>query len=266
VEVPGVGRFIAEPPDSDDTFPPAIASYRDIGGWLFYTGHDGSQGVIAGSRDTLEQWKEHVDRLPKRSTPQSEAWDEFRHDGGERIAGARRAGKAVADAFGLSNEVEFLVQGVEPTSGEHLSDRARVVNAHTDAVQEYTGAFSGLKMQQGAHTAAHEMAHQAFSKDPEAGHAVMRAVREHTIRHGALTMYHAISGSSHEGLMEAAALYVLAPREMAQRAPALYAALHHWFASARERFAKPLQTGVRGGRYYMTPSGTKVYIRRKGGA
>jgi hypothetical protein len=41
-------KLSAEKTDTDDTFPPAIAAFKVIDGWLAYRGRNGSEGVVVG--------------------------------------------------------------------------------------------------------------------------------------------------------------------------------------------------------------------------
>jgi hypothetical protein len=55
VRLPSGHSYITEGPNDDDTFPPMIASYEIIDGWLVYHGNNGSDGVLAGVGAQLRQ-------------------------------------------------------------------------------------------------------------------------------------------------------------------------------------------------------------------
>jgi hypothetical protein len=46
-------KYVAEPTDGDDSFPPAIAAYELKDGYVLYTGRNGSEGVVAGTKAEL---------------------------------------------------------------------------------------------------------------------------------------------------------------------------------------------------------------------
>lgn len=226
VNVRGIGPVTTEPVDSDDSFPPAVASYKAVDDWLVYSGRDGSHGVVVGSEEGLKRWMEEVDEQKPRAKVQE--WEATKHGGSAEVEEARLAGKRVADAFELDVPLNFLVQAGADAHGESSYNSVAVVNAHLGGVQEFAGVFSGIELPAGAHIAAHEVAHSAFSSNPQIGHEFIQEVATHKAKYGALTLYHALS-SDFEGAMEAASLFVNAPVEMEKRAGALFVATKRWF-------------------------------------
>ena len=236
ITVAGIGKFVTEPTDGDDSFPLAVRSFKEVGGWVVYEGKNGSQGVVVGTKEDLNTWKAAV-TSQKAEAPQKD-WDSS--DGGAaNIEAAKEAAHKVSSAFGLKQKLKFVTQEGKSTQGEHGGD-AIILNGHLGGKEKYSGAFEGIEVPQGAHTAAHEMAHAAFSSNPESGAKAMSAVAAHANDHGPVTAYHGFSDSHFEGLMEAAALYANAPEEMKKKAPELYEAIREWFE--QNRIEKSLQS------------------------
>jgi hypothetical protein len=217
VDVPGHGKMWAEPPDTDDTFPPAIASFEFVDGWLVYHGRNGSLGVIVGTKPELERWTAEVGDWAKRAPEPDAPRDWTPADGGRsNIAKATKAAKRVDRGVRL----QFMVDGTERVSGEHHMNGATVINAHIDQ----TDVVGGSKVHAGSKTAAHEAAHGMYSKDPKAGKAVTDALRQWGKK---VSMYHSLAGDF-EGTMEAVAWWALDPKGMKRKAPGLFDVIQAW--------------------------------------
>ena len=214
----GGKRLYAESPDTEDSMPPAIASFQTTDGWLVYTGRNGSEGVVVGSAPQLVKWKADVRRDLRLSPIAKPAVPWTPRDGGSsRIALAEKTAELTAQAFGQPKvRISFFTDGRSGAGGEASHLGTSVTNAHTKAHTEYTGVFEGVTAPQGAHMAAHETAHVMYGVNPQAGKAAEAAVAAHTKAHGALTLYHAVS-NHHEGLMEAVGIYMLNSKAMTQR-------------------------------------------------
>lgn len=226
VSISGLGRVWAEPTDGDDTFPPAIASYAFRDGYLTYEGRRGEVGAIYGTAQELSEWMRQVDYLTKdRDATKARKWEPS--DGGaakkdEAVAMAR----SVLRRLGEQAEIEVVVD--PKTSEAHGAAGGSTItlfNVHdAGGNQNYTGGISAPRH---LHVAAHEAAHIGWSRSKGAELLSVLADREDE---GLpyLTPYHAMSGHF-EGSMEAAALYVLRPREMKRQYPRIYEGVRNWF-------------------------------------
>lgn len=216
VSVPGIGKVWAEPTDTDDTFPPAIASYEARGGWLVYHGRDGSVGVVVGSRRELQDWMSAVDRLSRSGGGGGAPRPWSASDGGAaNIAKATAAARRVFPGVVL----RFLTDESGGGGGEHGAE-ATVINAHLDDTTD----VGGSRVHAGSKTAAHEAAHRAFSSNPDAGRTAMAALKRWGRK---VSIYHSLAGDF-EGLMDSAAWWALDPRAMQRKAPDLFAAVEAW--------------------------------------
>jgi len=229
VAVPGIGKVWAEPPDTDDTFPMAIARYELKDGWLVYHGRDGSVGVIVGKLKELERWVKEVDRIVKMSPPPAKERPWKPSDGGKaNLAKATRAAKRVLPTI----KIEFFVKPHGDVEGDSLAGRARVVNAHLDNTTE----VGGTKVHHGSKTAAHEAAHAVYAKDPAAGALATKALKAWG---KGVSVYHGLAGDL-EGTMEAAAWWALAPKHMERTAPELFDAFEAWLSGKSAVKEKPI--------------------------
>jgi len=217
VTVPGIGKVWAEPPDTDDTFPPAIKSFEFRDGWLVYHGRNGSVGVIVGAKGALDKWVKDVGQWAQQAPEPDAPRDWVPADGGRsNIAKATKAAKRVERRVRL----HFMVDGTQRVSGEHHTTGATVVNAHIDQ----TETVGGSKVHTGSKTAAHEAAHLAYSLDPAAGRVVTDALKRWGKK---VSMYHSLAGDF-EGTMEAGAWWALDPKGMKRKAPELFDAVQTW--------------------------------------
>lgn len=217
VNVVGMGKVWAEPPDGDDTFPPSIASYDFVDGWLVYRGRNGSEGAIVGKLRELQKWVQEVDKWTKGAPVKqaSRPW-EASDGGADNLKKATHAAKKVFPSVRL----EFLVNDNGDVEGDHRSSGALVVNAHLNL----TVKIGNSTVHSGSKTAAHEAAHEAFSRNPAVGRKVTEALKKWG---KSVSLYHAMAGDF-EGTMEAAAWWALAPQDMQRSAPELFEAVSDW--------------------------------------
>ena len=131
VAVEGVGRVTTELPDGDDSFPPAVKSYEAIDGWLFYKGHNGSHGVIVGSKDDLFKWMAAVDRENDRYPVITEIWDEAKHGGANHVKQAINMARKTARKFGISITLKIYVDSRPMAASNAGGDHIDLVNVHT---------------------------------------------------------------------------------------------------------------------------------------
>jgi hypothetical protein len=218
-------KLYAEGPEGEDTFGPAIASYKIVDGWIVYTGRNGSEGVIVGPQKALDKWAADValqlDQNPI-STAEPVEWDKS-HGGAQHVKLALEAGKKAAKVFGTGNvKIKVIVDPNARSTGEYTNRELRLYNTHKGGTQKFHGALQGISIPQGAHTAAHEVAHLAFSNKTAKGRKALKELEQFVKDSGSyLTNYHSLSGH-HEGLMDLAALYVVAPTKLKAKAPDLY--------------------------------------------
>ena len=225
VTVLGHGPLWTEPTDTEDSFPPMIASYEIVDGWVVYTGRNGSVGIVVGTRDELRAWKRQVAlqlSLLDASAPVPWSAD---HGGRTHVREAIRTARRVLDAFGLDADVAVWVKEGQRAEGA-AGDPIYLLNVHRGDVGVY---IDGIELPIGSQIAAHEAAHLAWDAG---GPQVMQAIQQH-LRDGGepMSTYHAFSNDA-EGVMEAAALYVLAPRRFRKAAPGVFAAVAEWFGEA----------------------------------
>jgi len=234
VKVPGRGSLYAEPPDTDDTFPPMIASYEVIDGWLIYEGRNGSEGIIVGPPAALDKWVADVERELKLNPVRTSEVVEWTptHGGSQHVKRAKDAAKKAGKVLGVGSiAVEVWVAPGARQEGEaSVGGRGlKLTNVHEGGTVEYHGPLQGIKLPTGAQIAAHEVAHSAFSKNAAKGKKAVQALKEWVqANRKYITMYHSLSGSHLEGLMDLASLYVNAPTKLKAKAPELYKVIEDW--------------------------------------
>lgn len=221
VTIEGVGRVWAEPHDGDDTFPPAIASYEFKDGWLVYHGRNGSVGAIVGTERELKKWihgvKVVLEQAPVETIRPWESSDGGKANLTKAIQAARRVWPSI--------KVEFFVSSKSTTEGDHAARAAQVVNAHLDSNHK----LGNTSVHSGSAIAAHEAAHAAFSHNSTAGREVMEVLKQWGRK---VSMYHALAGDF-EGVMDAAAWWAMAPRDMQASAPEVFQAMQTWLGGAK---------------------------------
>lgn len=226
VVVPGRGRFVVEPPDGDDTFPPAIESFEVVDGWVVYRATNGGEGVIGAPQRKLDEWARDVEKFkaqrPKASneTPWTEA------DGGKaNVAQAIDAAEAMFRKGGVRADVRVWVHPGKQPQGSAAGDTLNLVNVHQGGTVQYIG---GASLPLPAQVGAHEAAHIVFAHSRSKAEQVLDTLKERE-RAGedSLTAYHSLAGHF-EGVMEAAAFYLLAPGRMKQIVPDVFEAVKEW--------------------------------------
>jgi hypothetical protein len=222
----GIGPFTCEPTDGDDTFPPAIASYEVIDGWLVYHGRRGDQGVLAGSQRKLQEWAREVDDWVKRVPTAGEDRPWISSDGGaQHVREAIDAAQAMLRKGGVTAEIEVLVQPGATVAGKAVGNKIWLVNAHKGGTVQMIG---GISLAQSAKTGAHEAAHLVYSHQPDKGRRVLELLTDREKRgEDAVSLYHALAGHF-EGTMDAAAVYLLAGPRLRAVAQDVYDACHEW--------------------------------------
>lgn len=226
IVISGLGRVWVEPVDGDDTFPPAIASYSFIDGWLTYVGRRGELGAVFGPVRELEEWMKQVDYLTKnKNLTKSREWKPS--DGGEKIKKEAVAmATSVLKRLGQNATIKIVVD--PKTSEPHGNAGGSTItlfNIHkATGKQRYA---RGISAPQHLHVAAHEASHIGWSR---AKGSLLLSILEEREKEGLpyLTPYHALNGHF-EGSMEAAALYVLRPRDMKKAFPRIYDGVRLWF-------------------------------------
>jgi hypothetical protein len=230
-------RYTVEDTDSDDAFPVVIAKYELKDGHLFYTGRNGSEGVVSGTRKQMQDWCKAVDReLTERPLAQTEIRSWTPADGGEHLIERARATAAkTANLFGLDpgKTLANLKFGTREADyglgGESTGGVAAVVNAHKDSPHAFNFPAN---VSRGEHFTAHEVLHTAYSANPEAGHKAMDAAHAAALKGRPASLY--AGTNPHENLMEAGAAYVTAPDELRKHNPALYDAVDAWSKQVRK--------------------------------
>lgn len=134
-----------------------------------------------------------------------------------------------AKVFGLSTpSIRFTTDSSGKVSGEHGGEHLTVVNAHL------TSKFRGLNFTpasgigEAEHIAAHEVVHQAFSKDSDLGHEMMQRLSQVKAEYGSsVSIYGAFAGAF-ENLIELGAAYSHSPKELQKYSPDMYAIAKEW--------------------------------------
>jgi 2'-5' RNA ligase len=156
--------------------------------------------------------------------------DQPRDDHGRFGEGsATSAANKAAEVFGLPKPtIHFSTDASGKVSGEHGGETINLVNVHLQ------NKFKGLNFTPAAgvgeaeHIAAHEVAHQAFSKDSDLGHAMMERLSRVNAAYGSsVSIYGAFSGQ-HENLMELGAAYSHSPAELKAYSPEMFAIGRDW--------------------------------------
>ena len=230
VEVPVRGRLSTDSPEGDDTFPPAIASYEVIDGWLVYRGRDGSEGVIVGPRASLLKWMADVDALvSKYPLPTQVPWDPKLHGGEANVKACLHAAKEVLQKFGLPLRYTIMVSTDPMASSAPGHREIQFVNVHLNNTADFLG---GVTVPYCESCGAHEASHLGFSARNDRGRAVLDVLKERQ-RKGLpyLSTYHAMGGHL-EGTAEAGAFYTLKPAVLLREAPEVHAAVAWWFGDA----------------------------------
>lgn len=233
VPVPGIGRLHPEPVDGEDSFPPAVARYEAIDGWLVYHGRNGSIGVIVGSPRDLAAWMGEVDRWTATAPARSrEPWSADRHGGEANVAATMAAARETLRRFGIDGVTLEAWVDPSPNAPSDASRRKiQFANPHLDQRTELLGVSVPKSRQLGAH----EASHVGMIEHNAEGRAVIEVLQRREARGlDYLSLYHALAGHG-EGLAEAGAAYVLIPDALRQHDAELYDAVARWFGEAPHR-------------------------------
>ena len=246
VDLSGNERHTTEPHDDEDTFPPVIASWEVVDGWVKYKGRNGSEGVIVGSKAELEKWAKDVEMATSQDkVTTAREWTEA--DGGvENVRAAERLANEMFERLGVDGKIRLTTNDNKKLFGEASAtgENAGIIglqNVHMETpTNEYLG---GAQLDPRLQIVVHEVAHLAY---PNGGEAVMDALAEHSKAGGEyMSVYHALN-NHFEGTMEAAGMYVLAPDILKKEAPGVYDAVAKWFSEAGGEASKALASTTDG--------------------
>lgn len=230
VRVPGYGLLSAEPVDGDDSFPPAIAGYDVVDGWLVYEGRNGSEGVIVGTEAEIQKWMRDVDReVEERPSTAPVPYDPRVHGGGDLAKKVTDIAKRLERQYGVQAEVRlWYEEGGGLVGGDAGGGVINVANPHSTDINE----VAGVRLRTPEQIVAHEIGHLVFTKNPN-----RQAIEELDALKERVSLYHAFEGSF-EGLMDAFSVFVLAPEELQRSRPDVYAIVDRWLnGSTREAVA-----------------------------
>lgn len=225
-------KYWAEPFDGDDTFPPAIASYEIVDGHIFYTGRNGSEGVVTGSRKDAEKWMKDVrDEVQRRPPDDAIARQWTKEDGGEEnVRRAKEMVSKTSSAFGIAEpQVEATVVKRPLESGSHGVSKLTLSNPHLSTPNSDL-SFKGTVSRE-LHVAAHETVHSVYSTNPDLGKKYVDRLRDSGEY---VSVYHSLGGHF-EGLMELGAAYVHSPNELKKYSPELFSIADSWAKEMRGR-------------------------------
>lgn len=224
------GKYVVESFDTDDSFPPAVASYELKDGAIFYRGRNGSEGVVSGTPEEAEKWMREVREWIKREPPEDNRgrpWTEA--DGGaENVKAALDMVTKTAAAFGIQAppvNMEVVKRPLE-MSAHAASGSISLVNSHQR--EKETGLAFESDVSREVHVAAHETAHAAYAASPESPRYVEELKRSGQV----VSVYHNFAGAF-EGLMDLGAAYVHSPDKLKAYSPKLYDIADRWAAEVR---------------------------------
>ena len=218
VRLPELGVIYTEPPDTEDSFPPVIASYEVVDGWLVYHGRNGSIGIVVGTKTKLKKWMADVDKAVGFTPVLETARPWTKEDGGAPLV---KAAIKVAHSVAPSAKIDVVVDGGQ-TRGEASGSTLTLFNVHRTSKVK----MLGISLPTHLAIAAHEAAHLQFA---HGGREVMKVLEAYRKQGGEyVSLYHSLSGNDFEGVMEAAALYTLKPAYLRKKAPGIYDAIAAW--------------------------------------
>jgi hypothetical protein len=225
-QIPGRGKFVVEPYDGDDTFPPAIDTYEVVDGWVLYHGTNGSEGVVGGPQRNLDQWVKDVEKFKTLRKDyghaKAELWSEA-HGGEALVKASVGAAKKMLALGGAKAEIRVWVEPGKEPNGSASGNILNLANVHQSGTIKFIG---GISLPIGEAIASHEAAHIVFSH--KSGRNVIDVLKKRA-EDGLenLSVYHALAGHF-EGTMEAAALFTLAPARLESVAPDVFEAVKQW--------------------------------------
>jgi len=249
----GYGIVWTDTVEGDDSFPPAIASYAPVDGWLFYKGRNGSEGVIVGSPEDVQRWMLAVDdQLERYPLATEEPWSEAKHGGAELVASAVEAARAVFAKFGQPLRRVKVSVSTDPMSPSHPmgTDGISLVNVHRPAKAHFLADREGtreIEVSRAPKVGAHEASHVGFGMRPDRAHYVIDVLKaRNAARKPYLSDYHSFMGHA-EGTAEAGAFYMLLPDLLREVAPEVYDAVAWWFDDGPDprRLNNPDETAKR---------------------
>lgn len=226
--------MFTDTPDGDDSFPPAVASYEAVDGWLVYRGRNGSEGVIVGPKSALLKWMADVDAtMLKYPLAKEVPWDPRIHGGEANVEACLKAAKRVLQNFGLPLKYTVSVSTDPMASSSAGNGKLQFVNVHKSTTADFLG---GVAVPYSESCGAHEASHLGFTARNDRGRYVLDILKERQQKGlPYLSTYHAMGGHL-EGTAEAGAFYTLKPRVLLREAPEVYAAVAWWFGDG----SKPL--------------------------
>ena len=226
----GGQHYRAESFDDDDTFPPAIAHYEVKDGHIFYTGRNGSEGVVTGTKEESAKWMKQVRDEVQQRPPEDSTYREWHpSDGGkENVEAAKDMVKKAAEKFGIEPPAVRIEVAKRPLEGgEHSRGQVFLANPHlktaNDSLNFKTDASNELAI------AAHETMHEVYSTDPQLG----KKYQDKLANSGeTVSIYHSLAGHL-EGLMDLGATYVHSPEQLKRHSPKLYKIADDWSREMR---------------------------------
>lgn len=238
VVLPIIGTLWTEAPDSDDAFPPAVASYEARDGYLYYRARNGAEGILVGTPQEVARWMRDVDDwLRRQPLAQEEPWSEDKHGGAEHVRAGIEAARNTFARFGLPlGEVRVRVSTDPAAASNPLHPSGIVlVNVHNGSTDTFLGPDGdySVRVSRAEKVGAHEAAHIGYSvRNAEARAVTSLLAERERAKKPYLSLYHAFAGHM-EGTAEAGAFYMLRPDTLRAVAPDVYAAVARWFDPRR---------------------------------
>lgn len=223
-------RYVVEPLDGDDTFPPAIASYEIKDGYVLYTARNGGEGIVSGSPKELAKWMLDV-RKELQATPTADTtprpWKP--EDGGkENLKAAEDTVAKTAAAFGIATPKVTHAVAVRPLeSGSHSPGHVTLQNSYQRTPNSSLNFDTGTSYEN--HIAAHETMHSVFSDKTDISRKYMEELSRSKDK---VSVYHALAGNF-EGLMDLGAAYIHSPEQLKRYSPELFDIADRWAAETR---------------------------------
>lgn len=187
--------------------------------------------------------KEVLERLTPDERSQVEAGSVARHikekpelsseNGDKHKAIAKSSAEKTAKLFGLPpSKVEFHTDENNPNAyGEHGGETAHLVNVHTGkSINKSLNMYKQMdrEVSEGEHIAAHEIVHQAYSKNSELGQEMRGRLKKVNAEFGSgVSMYGAMAGSF-ENLIELGAVFSHSPKALKSYSEEMYNLASEW--------------------------------------
>lgn len=226
----GKDTYWTEPFDGDDTFPPAIAHYEVKDGHIFYTGRNGSEGVVTGTKEESAKWMKQVRDEIQRHPPEDHISHEWTSadSGKENVEAAKAMVNKTAEKFGIDPPTVKLNVSKRPLeAGEHTGNQVSLANPHLNT--ENTSLNFKTDTSHEVAVAAHETMHSVYSADSELG----RKYQDKLANSGeTVSVYHSLAGHF-EGLMDLGGAYVHSPEQLKSYSPKLHKIADDWSRETR---------------------------------